>query len=149
MIATHQCSAPRTRATSSGRPFHGFLPGANLARRYAARSAICRSLKLSPNAGIDMISSSSVLTCLARSAGAFSPFRIAWSTLSGRSLWRLLFSARLVSGVPSAWHALQAPSKKLIWFEDAAHMPDIEDPERFHQLLVEEVLPLAVGNRHP
>lgn len=41
------------------------------------------------------------------------------------------------------FEALQAPYKQLIWFEDSAHMPDLEEPKRFHQLLLEQVLPLA------
>jgi pimeloyl-ACP methyl ester carboxylesterase len=30
---------------------------------------------------------------------------------------------------------LQAPSKQLVWFEQSAHMPHLEEPERFRELL--------------
>jgi pimeloyl-ACP methyl ester carboxylesterase len=38
---------------------------------------------------------------------------------------------------------LEAPSKELMWFENSAHMPDIEEADRFHALLIERVLPIA------
>jgi len=41
------------------------------------------------------------------------------------------------------FEVLQAPSKELIWFEQSAHMPDIEERERFHKILIEQVRPLA------
>jgi pimeloyl-ACP methyl ester carboxylesterase len=43
------------------------------------------------------------------------------------------------------FEALEAPAKELVWFEDSAHMPDIEERKRFQRLLVERVLPLAKG----
>ena len=36
---------------------------------------------------------------------------------------------------------LVAPSKKWIWFEESAHFPQWEEPEKFHALLAETVLP--------
>jgi pimeloyl-ACP methyl ester carboxylesterase len=41
------------------------------------------------------------------------------------------------------FNQLKAPSKDLTWFENSAHMPDIEERDKFHQLLLREVLPLA------
>ena len=32
---------------------------------------------------------------------------------------------------------LEAPSKQLVWFEHSAHMPHLEEPERFRQLLAQ------------
>jgi len=32
---------------------------------------------------------------------------------------------------------LEAPHKQLVWFEDSAHMPHLEEPERFRQLLAQ------------
>jgi len=32
--------------------------------------------------------------------------------------------------------ALRAPFKKLIWFEQSAHMPNIEEPEKFQRELI-------------
>src|SRR5262249_59319027 len=33
--------------------------------------------------------------------------------------------------------SLQAPHKQLVWFEHSAHMPHLEEPERFRQLLAQ------------
>ena len=33
--------------------------------------------------------------------------------------------------------SLEAPHKQLVWFEDSAHMPHLEEPERFRQLLAQ------------
>lgn len=38
---------------------------------------------------------------------------------------------------------LVAPSKKLVWFADSAHMPPFEEPEKFNQLMLELVAPMA------
>lgn len=38
---------------------------------------------------------------------------------------------------------VNAPYKKLIWFETSAHSPPSEEPDLFQQMLVREVLPLA------
>ena len=32
---------------------------------------------------------------------------------------------------------LEAPSKQLVWFEHSAHMPHLEEPERFRELLAQ------------
>jgi len=40
---------------------------------------------------------------------------------------------------------LVAPSKQLVWFEESAHMPPFEEPERFNRLMAELVAPLARG----
>jgi pimeloyl-ACP methyl ester carboxylesterase len=32
---------------------------------------------------------------------------------------------------------LQAPHKQLVWFERSAHMPHLEEPGRFRQLLAQ------------
>jgi pimeloyl-ACP methyl ester carboxylesterase len=33
-------------------------------------------------------------------------------------------------------NALQAPSKELVWFENSAHTPHLEEPDKFRDLLV-------------
>ncbi len=38
---------------------------------------------------------------------------------------------------------LIAPSKQLVWFEESAHMPPFEEPEKFDAKLVELVAPVA------
>lgn len=40
--------------------------------------------------------------------------------------------------------ALQAPSKTLMWFEESGHEPPAEEPEKFNNLMVEMVRPVAV-----
>jgi proline iminopeptidase len=48
------------------------------------------------------------------------------------------------SSVTAAWFAkIQAPSKKLLWFENSAHMMMVEEPGRMLVHLVEDVRPLA------
>ena len=52
--------------------------------------------------------------------------------------------------VPSAlsaryFEALQAPRKQLVWFERSAHLPNIEEGEKFNRLLVDAVLPAVRG----
>jgi len=38
---------------------------------------------------------------------------------------------------------LRAPFKKIVWFEGSAHHPNLEEPERFQDALIDEVLPVA------
>lgn len=46
--------------------------------------------------------------------------------------------------IAAAWfERLEAPQKKLVWFEDSSHLPMIEEPGRTFLALVEEVRPLA------
>ena len=39
---------------------------------------------------------------------------------------------------------IQAPCKRLVWFEDSAHNPPFEEPAKFNEFLTNEVLPIAV-----
>jgi pimeloyl-ACP methyl ester carboxylesterase len=62
----------------------------------------------------------------------------------------LLLEGRHDQLVPSAitaqWFAaLRAPRKKLVWFENSAHMMMIEEPGRTLQALVDEALPIAAS----
>ena len=41
--------------------------------------------------------------------------------------------------------SLEAPSKELIWFEESAHMPNSEQKADFNRMMVEKVLPVALG----
>ena len=43
---------------------------------------------------------------------------------------------------------LEAPSKQLVWFEHSAHMPHLEEPERFRELLAQVRLGLP-ASVHP
>jgi len=46
------------------------------------------------------------------------------------------------------YRALEAPrGKRLVWFEDSAHRPHLEETEEFSRVLIEEVLPLAASSR--
>jgi pimeloyl-ACP methyl ester carboxylesterase len=38
---------------------------------------------------------------------------------------------------------IQAPSKRLVWFEQSGHYLPFEEPRKFERVLVDEVLPLA------
>jgi pimeloyl-ACP methyl ester carboxylesterase len=38
---------------------------------------------------------------------------------------------------------LAAPAKEWLWFDHSAHFPQWEEPERFHELLIRKVLPMA------
>lgn len=40
---------------------------------------------------------------------------------------------------------LQAPCKRLVWFEQSAHNPPFEEPEKFNEVLIDEVLPSSSG----
>jgi len=40
------------------------------------------------------------------------------------------------------FNAIEAPSKKLIWFEQAGHQPMLDQPEKFARELIEQVLPV-------
>lgn len=42
---------------------------------------------------------------------------------------------------------IEAPSKTQFWFEDSAHSPPFEEPERFNRMMIETVLPLALELR--
>ena len=41
------------------------------------------------------------------------------------------------------FHALRAPVKELIWFEQSAHLPNSEQRDLFTSLMVQKVLPIA------
>lgn len=41
------------------------------------------------------------------------------------------------------FEALQAPSKRLVWFEHSAHLPNTEERDAFNRLMVETILPVA------
>jgi pimeloyl-ACP methyl ester carboxylesterase len=71
--------------------------------------------------------------------------------------WRcpiVLFEGRYDTTTPSsvsaAWLArVQAPHKKLVWFENSAHMMMFEEPGAFLIHLVEDLRPLAAAPRQP
>jgi pimeloyl-ACP methyl ester carboxylesterase len=35
---------------------------------------------------------------------------------------------------------LEAPYKEIIWFEESAHHPNIDEPEKFQKILIDKVL---------
>ena len=43
--------------------------------------------------------------------------------------------------VPEWLERLQAPSKRLYWFENAGHSTAMEEFQRFHQIMTDTVLP--------
>jgi len=69
-------------------------------------------------------------------------FRVPIVFLLGRYDWQ----------VPSIlgkqyFDSIDAPCKRLVWFEQSAHNPPFEEPERFVHVMVDKVLPLATGER--
>jgi proline iminopeptidase len=49
------------------------------------------------------------------------------------------------STVAAAWlETINAPSKKLVWFENSAHAPMFDEPEAFAKALVDTVKPFAI-----
>ncbi|MCS6288675.1 MAG: alpha/beta hydrolase [Nitrospira sp.] len=40
---------------------------------------------------------------------------------------------------------IQAPCKRLVWFEQSAHNPPFEEPDKFNEVMTQVVLPLTVG----
>jgi proline iminopeptidase len=43
------------------------------------------------------------------------------------------------------FETITAPCKRLVWFEQSAHNPPFEEPDKFNQVLIEQVLPLIQG----
>ena len=42
---------------------------------------------------------------------------------------------------------LHAPLKKIVWFKNSAHHPNLEEPERFQDILIKEVLPAGARRK--
>lgn len=42
------------------------------------------------------------------------------------------------------YESVKAPQKQWHWFEHSAHMPDVEEPEKFTKLMLQQVRPLSV-----
>ena len=40
-------------------------------------------------------------------------------------------------------NAINAPLKKMYWFENSAHFPHLEEPALFQKIMIEEILPIA------
>lgn len=78
--------------------------------------------------------------------------RVDFSTLKRTPFPVLMFVGRHDITTPpqvtEAWlNALDAPSKRLVWFEHSAHLAPHEEPGRFLMALVEHVRPLAEPDR--
>jgi proline iminopeptidase len=41
------------------------------------------------------------------------------------------------------FNIIDTPCKRLVWFEESAHNPPFEEPEKFIQVMLDEILPLA------
>jgi pimeloyl-ACP methyl ester carboxylesterase len=70
----------------------------------------------------------------------YQSFRVPIVFLLGRYDWQ----------VPSVlaeryFNTVEAPCKRLIWFEQSAHNPPFEEPERFVHVMRDEVAPLVAG----
>ncbi len=42
------------------------------------------------------------------------------------------------------FETLEAPHKEFVWFENSAHSPNLEEPDRYQEILIDRVLPIAV-----
>jgi pimeloyl-ACP methyl ester carboxylesterase len=40
---------------------------------------------------------------------------------------------------------IEAPTKRLVWFEHSTHNPPFERPGKFNRVLIEDILPIAQG----
>jgi proline iminopeptidase len=79
---------------------------------------------------------------------------LSYSTVTRFKCPILLFEGRHDSTTPAQlaadWLArVQAPGKKMIWFENSAHMAMVEEPGRFLIHLVQDVLPYAERTGRP
>ena len=107
-----------------------------------------RAAELSPDysdADVDAIDKGSALS-LPRLIGAFGNFD--YSKVTDFRCPIVIFNGRhddtVSAKVTAAWFAkVHAPVKKLVWFENSAHMLQIEEPGRVLVHLVEDVRPLA------
>jgi pimeloyl-ACP methyl ester carboxylesterase len=114
----------------------------------ASYACYYRAARLSPDysdADVDAIDKGSELS-LPRLADAFGRFND--SKVTDFRCPIIIFNGRhdetVSSKVTAAWFAhVRAPVKKLIWFENSAHMMQIEEPGRMLVHLVEDVRPLA------
>ncbi len=91
------------------------------------------------------------------------------SRFSGNAVWKVMFTTDLMKQVPEFkmpfillmgrhdynsvpeltekyFIAVKAPVKKIFWFEQSAHFPNYEEPDAFHKVMIESVLPMIMGN---
>ena len=107
-----------------------------------------RATELSPDyteADLDAIDKGSLLS-LTHLLPAFSTFD--YSKVTDFKCPIVIFNGRhdetVSANVTAAWFArVHAPVKKLVWFENSAHMMQIEEPGKVLVHLVEDVRPLA------
>jgi proline iminopeptidase len=91
-----------------------------------------------------------------RNAGLDFSLQTLWVPLTRASIWQdthfgcpvILLEGRYDQNTPASlaeqWFArIDAPSKKLVWFENAAHMVYEEEPGKTLVTLVQDVLPLT------
>jgi pimeloyl-ACP methyl ester carboxylesterase len=58
--------------------------------------------------------------------------------LLGRHDWQMFATLSA-----AYFDAIEAPCKRLVWFEESGHYPPFEEPQKFEQVLIDQVLPLA------
>lgn len=72
----------------------------------------------------------------------YKTFKMPMFFLLGRYDWQV--PAQLAA---SYFKTIQAPYKRLIWFEQSAHNPPFEDAEIFNRVMIEDVLPIIGGSK--
>ncbi len=74
----------------------------------------------------------------------FRQFEVPVVFMLGRHDWHVL--AVLTA---EYFSLIEAPQKRLIWFDESAHNPPFEEPDAFVRAMVEHVLPLVRAARVP
>ncbi len=72
----------------------------------------------------------------------YKTFKMPLFFLLGRYDWQV--PATLAA---SYFQTIEAPYKRLIWFEQSAHNPPFEEAETFNRVMIDNVLPMASGSK--
>lgn len=70
----------------------------------------------------------------------YKTFKMPVFFLLGRDDWQV--PATLAA---SYFESIEAPCKRLVWFERSAHNPPFEEPGRFNSVMIREVFPTVMG----
>lgn len=147
-LAPYPTSGPFTIAKADGWRKYAMPYGALLYNRPPATTLYFQQPRLSPEYGPADLQ--------AWSKGSAFSVTTLWPRLADISFARddtlkvplIFFLGRhdyvVPAPVAAAWLAkAKAPSKKLVWFENSAHIPMMEEPGLFFAALLRDVLPLA------
>lgn len=71
-----------------------------------------------------------------------SEFKIPFIFITGRQDYNLALDV-----VKDYYNTINAPLKKMFWFENSAHFPHVEESKLFQKIMIEEILPIIKANR--